>query len=90
MFVMIHNKKQSCNHMEMDSEICLLGDSFRIDRHKIRQIFFGETLVKIDSLEILAMEPDMDVCLMMHHLPGKDNFCVLPALQAIKTSESMV
>ena len=33
-----------------------LADRFRIDRHKIRQIIVDEILVKIDGLEILAMD----------------------------------
>jgi putative transposase len=46
-----------------------LADRFRIDKHKIRQIFVDETLVKIDGLEYwlwVAYEPNLDVCLMMH------------------------
>ena len=46
-----------------------LADRFRIDRHKIRQIFVDETLVKIDGLEYwlwIAYEPNLAVCLMMH------------------------
>ena len=46
-----------------------LADRFRIDRHKIRQIFVDETLVKIDGLEYwlrVAYEPNMNVCLMIH------------------------
>jgi hypothetical protein len=37
--------------MEMGSENAYLADRFRINRHKFRQIFVDETLVKIDSLE---------------------------------------
>jgi hypothetical protein len=36
--------------MEMGSEIGFLADRFRIDKHKIKQIFVDETLVKIDGL----------------------------------------
>jgi putative transposase len=46
-----------------------LADRFRINKHKIRQIFVDETLVKIDGLEYwlwVAYEPNLDVCLMMH------------------------
>ena len=46
-----------------------LADRFRIDIHKIRQIFVDKTLVKIDGLEYwlwIAYEPNLDVCLMMH------------------------
>ena len=47
----------------------VLDDRFRIDRHKIRQVFVDETLVKIDGLEYwlwIAYEPNLDVCLMMN------------------------
>jgi putative transposase len=47
----------------------LAADRFRIDKHKIRQIFVDETLVKIDGMEYwlwVAYEPNLDVCLMMH------------------------
>jgi len=47
----------------------LAADRFRIDKHKIRQIFVDETLVKIDGLEYwlwVAYETNLDVCLIMH------------------------
>lgn len=58
MFVnIVHSKKDSCNHMEMGSEISNLADRFRIDRYKIKQIFVDETLVKIERLPgILTMD----------------------------------
>jgi hypothetical protein len=56
--------------MEMGSDMhAFLADRFRIDKHKIRQIFVDETLVKIDGLEYwlwVAYEPNMNVYLMMH------------------------
>lgn len=46
-----------------------MADKFKIDRHKVRQIFVDETLVKIDGMEYwlwVAYEPNLEVCLMMH------------------------
>jgi transposase-like protein len=46
-----------------------MADKFKIDRHKVRQIFVDETLVKIDGMEYwlwVAYEPSLEVCLMMH------------------------
>ena len=68
-----------------------LADRFRIDRHKIRQIFVDETLVKIDGLEYwlwIAYEPNE--CLFDDaSIEGKDNFCMLSVLQAVRYKYGM-
>jgi transposase-like protein len=46
-----------------------MANKFKIDRHKVRQIFVDETLVKINGMEYwlwVAYEPNLEVCLMMH------------------------
>jgi putative transposase len=46
-----------------------LADEFRISKHRVKQIFVDETLLKIDGQEYwlwIAYEPMLNVCLAMH------------------------
>jgi putative transposase len=46
-----------------------LDDWFKVDRHKVKEIFVDETPIKIDGQEYwlwMAYEPNLDVCLSMY------------------------
>jgi hypothetical protein len=50
----------------------LTADRFRKDKRRVKEILFvDETLLQIDGQNYwlgIAYEPNLDICLMMHHL----------------------